>query len=512
MEPRERRNAVILAVRIGLIFLSALAIVIFVAYYVLSQNFHALLTDYSIQLVQAMIGQGVTVVETELQANRERITALAQTFDAPDSESAQIVFQEPGYSKADLLRMVYISPARIAASDGQQREIRARQDIVDAFNGKAGIYGPYFDENGEYIISYTAPVIRNGEIAGALSMEKDGYLFCRLIKDIRFVNSGESYILNAEGTDIAVSDLNHIDWVNDQYNGRKLLEEQDDPTTRLIVELEQKGLDGETGVGTYMWNDGLVYVAYAPIPSVKWVLLAGMREEEIAQMTQSTMFSSVSKGPALKICLLVFLLLTGLIVVWIITSMKKSAEINENLKKIANYDSLTGLLNRRFLESELLERWQYPVKVSGQAAVFMADVDDFKKYNDFYGHPMGDECLRLVASVIKRAFSGCDSYVVRYGGEEFVAVVFLIDKDQAYAKGCELCRMMESENLENSTGGHVTISVGVCHTASTLETPIYECIKAADKALYTAKHNGKNRAVMHDVQAMPAQENVFLGF
>lgn len=499
MKGRDKRRAITLGARIGLVFVMALAVVILVVYYVLSQNFSRLLTDYSIQLVQSMIGQGVTLVENELESGRKEISLLADSFDVPETDGGPVEFQTQIFDKEDFLRMTYVTETGTTASDGRTGDVRGREDIAAAFDGTPGIYGPYFDEAGQYVICFTAPVWRDGEVAGVLSVEKDGYLFSRLIKDLRFADSGECYVIDANGTDIAVSDPNHIEWVDTQYNGRKLLEEKEDPTTRSIVELEQKGLDGETGVGTYLWN-GNVYVAYQPVPSTGWVFLAGLREEEITAMTRSVIYASVENGPALRICFTVFLLLAALMVYWIAASMKKNEEINRKLELIANHDSLTGLLNRRFLETELSERWSYPVKISGSAAVYMMDIDDFKKYNDFFGHQKGDDCLRTVSGIFKNTFQGKDSYVMRYGGEEFVAVAFLLDQSIAMEKGKEICRSVENEKLPNGRGGYVTVSIGICHVDLTSGTSLYDCIKNADGALYRAKGEGKNRAVLVEAE------------
>lgn len=504
MKFRDKNQAVFLGIRVGFIFLITVIIIIFAAYYTLSQNFQTLLANYTIKLVQAMVAQGVDRVESELAIGRKEAAMSAAFFDTAGTPI-------PFFPGPDTVRMVYVTQTQTIASDGRKQVINDRPDIRAAFGGKIAVYGPYFNERHEFVICYSAPVIRNGKIRGALSIEKNGYTFCRLIESIRFINTGESYIINAEGTDIAVSDPRHMEWVTSQYNAKKILSGQEDAVTRSILELEQKGLDGEKGIGTYFWKNGLVYVIYEPIPSVGWVLFGGLREEELAAMTQSVFFTSISRGPTLKICLAVVLLLTVLIIYWIISSMKKSAEINKKLEIIANHDALIGLLNRRFIETGLAEVWKYPVRTSGQAALFMLDIDNFKKYNDFYGHLKGDDCLRQIAATLKKAFDGYNSYVIRYGGEEFIAVVFLIERKLTMELGEKICRMVENEALPNADGGVVTVSVGMCHLPSTVDVSLTECIQIADKALYEAKKGGKNRAVMLDVpqqahDAAPLQE------
>lgn len=495
---RDKNHAVALGVRIGSIFLITVVAIILAAYSTLSENFQTLLTNYTITLVQAMVSQAVDMVEAELEMGRKEAGVLAASFDAATAEKQQLSFPRQ-FGGKDALRLVYVTKTRTLASDGRKRAVNDRPDILAAFGGRIAIHGPYYNKENEFVICYAAPVRQNGRIVGVVRIEKNGYKFCDLIKSIRFVNSGESYIINAQGTDIAVSDPRHINWVTSQYNAKNIFDARGDKVTRSILDLERKGLDGEKGIGTYYWNNGLVYVIYEPVPSVGWVLLGGLREEELASMTHSVLFASVSNGIALKICFAVVLLLTGLIIFWIISSMKKNAEINEKLEIIANHDALTGLLNRRFLETGLEQVWKYPIKASGQAAFFMLDIDNFKNYNDSFGHLKGDDCLRLTANVLKNAFDGHNSYVIRYGGEEFIAVVFLIERQAALHLGRRICRLVEAAALPDALGGVVTISVGVCHVSSTMDASVRECVKIADKALYQAKKGGKNRAVLLDV-------------
>lgn len=488
------KRAAALGVRIGAVFLLSIGIIVFVTYYVFSQNMHNQLTAYSIGLIQSMADQGVQTVESELELERNAISVMASSFQAPaDGEAVEFQSEPPA-----ILRTLYVTGEGTVSSDGRQRDISGREDIYAALGGEVAVFGPYFNEENEYVVCYTAPVIKDGEIVGALSVEKDGYRFCDLIKNIRFFETGESYMLNAEGTDIAVSDPNHISWVMEQYNSQALYAENGDEETRLILELELKALAGERGVGTYCWNDGLVYVIYVPIPSEGWVLLAGMREEEISAITQTTLFSSLSKGPVLKISLVILVLLTALIIFWIVSSAKKNAEINKKLEIIANHDAMTGLLNRRYLETSLMDQWKFPVKIPCEAAVFMADIDDFKLYNDTFGHPGGDDCLRRVAALIKGSLEGMNSYAVRYGGEEFVVAVFMVDRQAASALGEKIRRLVEKAAIPNGCGGNVTISIGVCHVTSTLDTSLFDCIQGADQALYQAKKDGKNRVVVAD--------------
>lgn len=280
-------------------------------------------------MIESMNSQGVDLVESEIARRKQLISSVASSFveNNYDIEKSQLDIDE------EYVRLVYTTVEQAILSNGKEHNLYNCEDIKEAFLGSISINGPYFNEENEYIVRFSAPVKQNQEVLGVLSIEFDGYLFCDLIQRIRIVESGESYIINAEGTDIAVSNKEHIDWVNSQYNARKLLESEKDEETKSILDLEQKGLDGETGIGTYYWEDGLCYLAYEPIPSLNWVLLSGIREEELSAMIKEIIFYSVVNGPVLKLSLIMVILLLGLIFYWIFLVRKKMRILMKNLKK-----------------------------------------------------------------------------------------------------------------------------------------------------------------------------------
>ena len=482
LELREKKQALNLVARIVLIFLAAFGILTFAAYFMLSKNFQNLLTDYTIKLVEAMVDQGVTTIEYELRASQKEAAALADSCFAPTVEGQAMVFPEVS-SQADVLRLVYVSKEGTVASDGRQRDISGRQDIVEAMEGTSAVYGPYFNEDQEYVICYSAPVIRDGKIIGVIGLEKDGYYFSSLIKDIRFADSGESYIINSEGTDIAVSRQEHIEWVTEQYNAGKLLDIQDDPVTRSILELEAKGLAGETGVGTYEWEGSLCYVAYAPISPVHWVLFAGIRQEEIASMTRSAFYAAIADGPVPGLCIAMFFILTALIIFWIVSSMKKNAQISEQLRVLANHDPLTGIMNRNSYHAALDALSEGTCR---SLACLYIDANGLHEINIHLGHQAGDQMLKAVAEVFGRIFSPL--HVYRIGGDEFV--VLLKDEDkQDISRKAELAR----RNLEE-LGYEISIGMEWSDKDPDIKTMVNLAEEAMqrEKKLYYQK-NGRER-------------------
>lgn len=445
-EQEEKVKPARLGIKIGIVFFTALAMLVFAAYIVISQNVQEMLTDNTLHLFSSMVEQGVTTIEYELQAGKKDAADLAELFSVSERDDKVITFPAVD-SDPNMIRMTYVTDEEVAASDGRHSDIRERADIVNAFSGKVSVYGPYFNEDNEYVICYSAPVVQDGKVAGVLSIEKNGYYFCSLIQEIQFMGTGESYIINEEGTDIAVSNQSHIEWVDEQYNAGKILDTEEDPVAQSVFELEQKGLKGETGTGNYYWNNGLCYLAYAPIPSEGWVLLAGVREEELAAMTQSVLYSSIIKSPIFNVCIVVFLMLTGIIVYWIASSFKKTVAVNKELKTIANYDPLTGTLNRNSFHTAMdtLSNEQ-----NSSLACIYIDANGLHEINNHLGHQAGDNMLRTVVEVLRRVFSPENVY--RIGGDEFV--VFCRDqKEQEVYHKSELARKdLKEQGYEISIG------------------------------------------------------------
>jgi diguanylate cyclase (GGDEF)-like protein len=154
-------------------------------------------------------------------------------------------------------------------------------------------------------------------------------------------------------------------------------------------------------------------------------------------------------------------------------------------------DPLTGLANRRSFDEELALEWRRAERVGSGLALILADIDDFKKVNDTYGHQRGDEVLRKVGELLGAAVRQVD-LAARYGGEEFAVIVPETDLDDA-VKLAERLRsnVMKTEIDLYGTRLHVTSSFGVAIKGELGRAE--ELIAAADEALYAAKRAGKNR-------------------
>nr|WP_255705624.1 MULTISPECIES: diguanylate cyclase [unclassified Ectothiorhodospira] len=167
------------------------------------------------------------------------------------------------------------------------------------------------------------------------------------------------------------------------------------------------------------------------------------------------------------------------------------------LEKISLQDGLTEIPNRRYFDQKLAEEWARSSRNDQSLALLMVDIDQFKPFNDHYGHGAGDECLRRVAQALRRVPTRATDLVARYGGEEFV--VLLPETDTRGAQHVaqamlEAVRSLEVTHDYSDVAPHVTISIGGAIQSRQHPKPSAEDLKkAADTALYQAKTNGRNR-------------------
>ena len=184
-------------------------------------------------------------------------------------------------------------------------------------------------------------------------------------------------------------------------------------------------------------------------------------------------------------------------VVWLARSrgLARYKQSTDRLGKLARIDGLTEIPNRREFDRVLEIEWLRAIRSEDPLGLLMIDVDNFKAYNDGYGHDAGDECLRQVALTIQATMRRSADFAARYGGEEFVCVLPDTDREGALALADAIRHNIEALNIphEYANGDRVvTISSGVAtFVASAQKSPV-ELVKAADGALYLAKQSGRN--------------------
>ncbi len=171
-------------------------------------------------------------------------------------------------------------------------------------------------------------------------------------------------------------------------------------------------------------------------------------------------------------------------------------QANDNLKQLVARDSLTQLASRRRFDEYLAQEWHRLTLTQAPLALILCDVDFFKCYNDTYGHQMGDRCLQQVAMALSSAVKRPTDLAARYGGEEFAVILPNTDIDGA-VQVAEAIRLqigaLAIPHASSEISSHVTFSLGVAGMIPNPQSSLAALIADADRALYQAKYQGRNR-------------------
>lgn len=166
------------------------------------------------------------------------------------------------------------------------------------------------------------------------------------------------------------------------------------------------------------------------------------------------------------------------------------------LERLAAIDGLTEIPNRRQFEQVIEQEWQRGQRHQSPLTVIMIDIDYFKKFNDFYGHTFGDDCLRKVAQTLAHSMNRASDFVARYGGEEFAVILPDTPHEFALNIANHLRKKVESLRIRHSTSQvseYVSLSLGVATLIPTPQISPRYLIEKADQALYHAKAEGRNQ-------------------
>jgi diguanylate cyclase (GGDEF)-like protein len=190
-------------------------------------------------------------------------------------------------------------------------------------------------------------------------------------------------------------------------------------------------------------------------------------------------------------------------------TLKKQAS---ELQELANKDGLTGVFSRRYFDYQARVEINRHARQCSPLSLVLIDVDHFKSYNDHYGHLKGDWCLKTIAQTLQSNSRRPGEFVARYGGEEFVAILPNTNYREAEKYGRWICERVRSLALphENSPmGRYISISAGLITITPDPTTMLDTLITEADKALYQAKHNGRDQFVQGNISIASLAVNIF---
>jgi diguanylate cyclase (GGDEF)-like protein len=177
----------------------------------------------------------------------------------------------------------------------------------------------------------------------------------------------------------------------------------------------------------------------------------------------------------------------------------QQSELYQQVQRLASSDGLTQIANRRRFDEYLDQEWQRMAREGAPLSLILCDIDFFKTYNDTYGHQAGDNCLQQVAQAISFAVKRPADLVARYGGEEFAVILPHTDA-QGAAQIAEKIRsqvqVLQIAHAGSQVSQYITLSLGVASTVLFHESSPAVLIAAADKSLYQAKAEGRDRVVL----------------
>jgi diguanylate cyclase (GGDEF)-like protein len=172
---------------------------------------------------------------------------------------------------------------------------------------------------------------------------------------------------------------------------------------------------------------------------------------------------------------------------------------NQKLERLANLDGLTEVANRRQFDQVLSQEWSRLAREKKPLSLILCDIDFFKAYNDKYGHPAGDTCLKKVARILQESIKRAADLVARYGGEEFAIILPDTNKNGAFIVAQEICHRLEELKLlhqDSLVNQYLTLSLGICCQIPSQSSSYEALVARADQALYQAKSEGRNRIVI----------------
>lgn len=177
-------------------------------------------------------------------------------------------------------------------------------------------------------------------------------------------------------------------------------------------------------------------------------------------------------------------------------SRSELEKANHTLEQMARKDPLTGIWNRRHYDEAIEIEWRRGLRSQKPITLMILDIDNFKQYNDCYGHVAGDECLIKIAQAVHALFRRSGDLTIRFGGEEFVVVMPAAEKDEATKMADEILERIAQLNIPHERSpviSRVSVSIGVTSMVPEHHHSFEELLLTADKALYQAKSAGRNR-------------------
>nr|WP_136251070.1 GGDEF domain-containing protein [Ningiella ruwaisensis] len=183
--------------------------------------------------------------------------------------------------------------------------------------------------------------------------------------------------------------------------------------------------------------------------------------------------------------------------------IKKEQDLNKWLTGISQKDGLTHIANRRAFDEKLELEWNKSKMSGSDLSLIMIDIDNFKAFNDFYGHVEGDKCLQAIASCLNEQLSRPSDFIARYGGEEFICVLSDTKASGALALAKQMQASVNELNIaheKSPVSDRVTISLGCLTVNGNVAVELNEIVSHVDSLMYMSKHKGRNSITQEHIK------------
>lgn len=277
--------------KIGIMIEIPIIIIFIVVYFLLNESIQNSIINSNLNMLHNVTKLSANLVEKEISSNMMELKLIAdnELIKNPSGnwEEQNTLLQK--YQKENNYIRILLVDANgdFHSTDGQQNNLGQREDFLRAMNGEQAIFGPFFNSEGEFLISYITPIFNNGKVTGAVAIIKDGNTFSNMIRDIKFLNTGEVYLIDEKGTMIAINNEEKASLITEKTNRQELSKE--DASYTKLAEIEKEALSGATSDSTYEQQNQKYYITYRPVQGSEWALLSTVNETEFIKLANESL-------------------------------------------------------------------------------------------------------------------------------------------------------------------------------------------------------------------------------